>query len=224
MLDLLIGGIKRIVLNKTQSFAGFIFTDGQLGYEDLKGIFQAPTSGALSGADEDFDGVTEKGYNANDIITFLFHVEHKDHTGGDKFLHVHIGIASGATASGSNLVITAVVKHRYHNLLGSGQALRTPSPAAKTFTFTVTPAQLNEVKGDTLVVEQLVAQSGGSASLLDSDSWLSDDDIAVQFTVTTLPTITGGTSQRLRFPHSDFHRTNLYGGTPRRFFVNGSFW
>jgi len=198
-------------------------TGNTLGFSDLKGIYTAPTGGGTAPTIENFDGDSDIGFNASDTITFKFHIDHVDVVGGDKFLHIHVGIASGTIASVSNLVITAVVQHRYHNLLGSGEPLRTGSEASKTFTFTLTPAEINSTAGETWVVEQLIAQSGGSASLLNSDLWLTDDDITVTSTVTTMPTFLGGTSQKFRFPHCDLHRRVTMGGTFKRFFTNLSF-
>ena len=220
----MLNGINRLVTSLTQTVSGIFFPDGSRGYEDLKGVYVTPTNGATAPTIENFDGTSELGFNASDVMIWLMHEDHTDISGVDKYLHIHVGIASGTTASGSNLVLSATVKHRYHNLLGSGEALRTSSEAAKVFTFTITPAQLNAVKGDTLVVEQLIAQAGGSASLLNSNNWLTDDDISVTFTVTTFPTLTGGTSQKFRFPYADIHRKTMFGGSPRRFFVNSSFW
>jgi len=205
--------------------AGFKFNplSPSWGWSDLKGVYTAPTGGGAAPSVENFDGDSDLGFNATDTMTWKFHIEHIDLSGGDKYLHIHVGIASGTVASGNNLVLSAIVQHRYHNLLGSGETLRTGLETNKVFTFTLTPAELNSTAGETWVVEQLVAQSGGSASLLNSDNWLTDDDVTVTITVTTLPTLSGGTSQKFRFPHCDIHRNVTSSGTFRRFFTNLSF-
>jgi len=206
--------------------AGFKFLSGSTqtwGWSDLKGVYTAPTGGGSAPTIENFDGDSDLGFNASDTMAWKFHIEHTDIAGGDKFLHVHVGIASGTVASGNNLVLSAVVQHRYHNLLGSGEALRTGSEANKTFTFTLTPAELNSTAGETWIVEEQVARSTGSFSLLNSDLWLTDDDITVTVSVTSFPTLTGGTSQKFRFPHCDLHRNVTSSGTFRRFFANLSF-
>jgi hypothetical protein len=194
-----------------------------LGWGDVVGVYSAPGTGGTAPTMENFDGDSDLGFNASDTVTWKLHLPHWVTVGGDKFLHVHVGIASAAVASGNNLVLSAVVQHRYHNLLGSGEALRTGSEASKTFTFTLTPAQLNSTAGETWVVEQKIAQSTGSASLFNSDNWLIDDDITVTCTITSFPTLTGGTSQKVRFPFCDEHTEVTWGGTFRRSFTNLSF-
>ena len=193
------------------------------GWSDLKGTYVVPIGGGIAPTAENFDGDTDQGFNLNDIITWKFHRGHEQVTGGNKYIHVHVGIASATTASGANLVITLVCKHRYHNLLGSAEALRTGVVAPVTITLTLTPAQLNSTAGNTWVVEALYAQSGGGAGLINSDNMLTDDDVVVTCTVTTFPTLTGGTSQRIRFPHCDEHGEVTMGGTFKRFFQSLSF-
>ena len=193
------------------------------GWADLKGIYQIPLGGGTAPTVENFDGDSDLGFNNADIITWKLHREHGQVTGGNKYIHIHVGIASGTTASGNNLVIALNCKHRYHNLLGSGQTLRSGVVAPVTITITLTPAQLNSTAGNTWVIETLYAQTGGGAGLLNSTNMLVDDDVTITCTVTTFPTLTGGTSQKIRFPYCDEHGEVTMGGTLKRFFTALSF-
>ena len=193
------------------------------GWGDIVGVYSAPSSGGAAPTTENFDGDSDLGFNVSDTITWKLHRPHWAVVGGDKFIHVHVGIASGTVASGSNLVISLNIHHRLHNLLGSGEALRTTVIAAVTKTVTLTPAQLNSTAGNTWVVENLYAQTGGGAGLLNSSLEIPDDDVVITCTITSFPTLTGGTSQKIRFPFCDEHTEVTWGGTFRRFFASLSF-
>ena len=200
-------------------------TTPRLGSADLRGHFTVDTSGVNAPIIATFDtGIELYGYNASDISRWGYHIEHRDVVGGVKSLHLHIKKARSTTASGSNLVIVGVVKHSYHNF--DGQTPRGASPAPITVTFTITPAQLNAIPdGSTGIFQQDVFNSGGTGGLLDSNNLFVDDDIAIQFTFTSVPTITGGTTDRIALVHVDFHReVNDGSGTYNADDIGGSFY
>lgn len=201
-------------------------TTPRLGTADLRGHFTVDISGGNAPAIATFDtGVELLGYNASDISRWGYHVEHRDVVGGTKSLHLHIKKARGSTVTaGTNLVITAVVKHSYHHF--DTQTPRGASPAPITLTYIITPAQLNDIPdGSTGIFQQDAFNSGGTGGLLNSNNLFVDDDICVQLTITTLPTITGGATARIAIPHVDFHRdVNDGSGTYNADDISGSFY
>ena len=198
----------------------------RLGTADLRGHFTVDTSGGAAPVVATFDtGIDLLGYNQSDISRWDFHVEHRDVIGGSKKLHLHLKKARGSTVTaGTNLIITVVVKHSYHHF--DGQTPRGASPAPLIVTFTITPAQLNAVPaGSTGVFEKEVFNTGGTGGLLDSNNLFIDDDISVQITFTTIPTISGGATARLAMTHVDFHReVNDGSGTYNADDIAGSFY
>ena len=202
----------------------------KLGSADLRGTFVVDTSGGAAPAIATFDtGIEYLGYNQTDISRWDFHVEHRDVLGGNKKLHIHLKKARGSTVTVTtptitNLIITAVVKHSYHNF--DGQTPRGASPAPITVTFTITPAQLNAIPdGSTGIFEANAFNTGGTSGLLNSSNLFIDDDISVQLTFTTVPPITGGATNRIAMTHVDFHReVNDGSGTYNADDVAGSFY
>lgn len=196
------------------------------GHADLRGHLIVDVNGATAPVMTEFDtGDEQLGYDAGDKIRWSFHVEHRDTSGGSKGLHIHFKKARGTTASGSNLVFTAVIKHSYHNF--TGQTPRAASPAPITKTFTITPAQLNTVPdGSTgITVDTEILNEGGTGGALNSLNILPDDDINVTITITSVPTITGGATSRIAIPHCDIHRQVRDGsGTKYATDIAGSFY
>ena len=198
----------------------------RLSTADLRGHFIVDTTGTAAPAIATFDtGDEYLGYNASDKARWGFHVEHRDVASGTKSLHLHVKKARDSTVTaGTNLVVTAIIKHNYHHF--DGQTPRGASPAPITLIFTITPAQLNTIpNGSTGVFQLDCFNEGGTAGLLNSLQLFVDDDINVNLTVTTLPIITGGATNRIAIPHADFHReVNDGSGTYNANDVSGSFY
>jgi hypothetical protein len=223
-----INGVEIEERHRQQSYTGEFFS-GARGWSDLRGHFVTALSGTTAPARALFKtGVYSNGYDANDTTDWGFHLEHSECKDGvnDKFLHIHAGIASGTTASGANLVITANIG--YFKLgVEAGRDMTEIAPFTKT--FTATPAQLNAAKGNTMLIggDTLIGTNGGGTGLFntsDPNIWITDDDLCVSLVVTTLPTLTGGLSQRIRISHVDIHREVLTGGSPHRIMKDGKFW
>ena len=192
------------------------------GWDDLHGIFTAPTSGTTAGTRELYDtavGVYDTAYNTSDVMDWKFHLTHQNILGGDKYLHVHVELQKGAIASGNNLVINAAIAYSRHN--------RTGSPASITRTFTITPTELNNSANGTVVSEStatIIAKSGGGTGFFDSNvDWVTDDSLKVSLAISQIPTITGGNHTKVFVPFCDIHRQVRYGGTRLRVLTNGSF-
>ena len=196
------------------------------GFADLRGHFIVDATGSSAPVPVAFDtGSEELGYNASDIARWGFHFEHRDTSSGSKGLHVHFKKARGATAATTNLVMTCVVKHSYHNF--TGQVARGASPAPITVVFTVTPAEFNAVPdGSTGITPDIeIFNEGGTGGKLNSLNILPDDDINVTLTVTSIPTITGGSTNRVGIPHCDIHReVRDASGTKNKDDISGSFY
>lgn len=224
-----INGVAIEIKHSQESISGeFIGAYGVRGWADLRGQFVTAQSGTTAPVRSLFKtGVYANGYDANDVIDWVFHLEHteaKDEL-NEKFMHIHGGIASGTTASGNNLVITANIGYFK---LGVEAGRDMTEIATITKTFTATPAQLNAAKGNTMLIggDTLIGTTGGGAGLFntaDANLWITDDDICVSLTVTSIPTLTGGLSQRIRLSHVDIHRRVLSGGTLHRVMTNGKF-
>ena len=201
------------------------------GWADLKGHYVYPPTGTTAGTFETFaTGITRLGFNATDIIITELHAEHievqSNITGADgrKYLHPHPQMATGATASGSNLVLTHVIMHSYGSI-GAGET-RGASPAPITITQTITIAELNAIgSGNNKAFDIEIMNNGGTGGKLNGANLLPDDMIFVTTTVTTMPTITGGTSAKVALLPMDVHREVIDGsGTKFKDRVGGTFY
>lgn len=175
-------------------------------FADLKGHYIANTSGANAPTLDQFAaGIFRLGFNASDVAVSELHLEHIELQGGIKYIHPHIMMAVGSTASGANLVLTHVIMHSYASL-GAGET-RGLSPAPITIVQTITVAELNAIgSGNTRVFDIEFANTGGAGGKLNSTNMLPDDLLLVTTTVTTLPTITGGTTAKVAILPIDAHR------------------
>jgi len=177
---------------------------------DLKGILIIDRVGVNAPSLEVYKtGIEDFAYASGDKQRWRMHVEHWDQIGGDKYLHAHI--RHNGTAISGDLVITFDICHNYgHSRPGS------PDPIQIVQTVASADIATKMSQYDTLIEDILMAQSGGGAGLIDSDNWLPDDDILITMTVTTLPTITGGTTNRVFIPYCDIHCGSTNVGTKNR--------
>lgn len=206
-------GIKHDIANPTYDWA------------DLKGVYFTDTTGANAPTIEVMEtGVEILGFNATDKFRTEFHLEHRDLSGGIKYLHPHIRIAVGATAATTNLVISHVIKHSYGSI-GSGET-RGTSPAAITIVQTITVADINAIgSGNNKAFDFEFANTGGTGGKLNSSNFLPDDVISITSTVTSIPSISGGTSTKIGLLPFDMHRQVIDGsGTKNKDRYNGSFY
>jgi len=194
-------------------------------WADLKGTYIVNTSGASAPTLDTFStGRLRLGFNGTDVCVTEFHLEHREVSGGSKYLHPHVQISSGATAATTNLVLSHVIKHSYGSI-GSGET-RGASPAAITVTQTITPTEINAIgSGNNQAFDVEFANSGGTGGLLNSDNFLPDDLIDVTTTVTTIPSISGGTTAKVGITPIDIHREVRDGsGTKNKDRSGGSFY
>jgi hypothetical protein len=175
-------------------------------WADLKGTYVFDNSGLNAPTIETFTtGVTRLGFNATDIARTELHIEHRDVAGGIKYLHPHVMIATGATTATTNLVLSHVIMHSYGSI-GAGET-RGASPAPITVTQTITVAEVNAIgSGNNKAFDIEFANTGGTGGMLNSSNFLPDDLIFVTTTVTSIPSITGGTSTKVALSPIDMHR------------------
>ena len=214
--------LKDITENNEIGFLGLIsekginkgvkvdLSDPTFPYMDLKGILQFDFAGVNAPSLETYKtGVKGLAYNASDVQRWTMHIEHWNVIGGDKYLHAHV--RHNGTAITGNLLITFVVAYNYgHSRVAS------PAPITKTISVLSANIATTIPQYSTYIQDVLIAQSGGGAGLLDSDTWLPDDDIMVEMTVTTLPTITGGTTAKIFIPYCDIHLQSIGRGTKQK--------
>lgn len=194
-------------------------------WADLKGTYIVDSSGTAAPTLETMaTGITRLGFNVSDICRTEFHIEHRDVAGGVKYLHPHVMLATGATAATTNLVLSHVVRHSYGSI-GTGET-RGTSPAPITVTQTITVAEVNTIgSGNNKAFDIEFANSGGTGGKLNSTNFLPDDLIDVTTTVTSIPTITGGTSVKVSLTPIDIHReVRDMSGTKNKDRSSGSFY
>lgn len=194
-------------------------------WADLKGHHYIDASGTAAPTMEIFEtGVQRAAYNATDICRTELHLEHNEVIGGTKYLHPHIQIATGATAATTNLVLTHVVKHSYGSI-GTGDT-RGASPAPITIVQTITVAEINAIgSGNNKPFDIEYANTGGTGGKLNSSNMFVDDLIFITTTVTSIPSITGGTSVKVAITPIDGHREVRDGtGTKFKDRSGGSFY
>lgn len=221
------GVVSDSLILKSTEAAGIMVdeTNPAHSWSDLRGNYVVDTTGASAPTIETFDtGITRLGFNGSDICRTEFHIEHRDLTGGTKYLHPHIQIARGATAATTNLVLTHVIKHTYSSI-GAGET-RGTSPVPITVTQTITPTEINDIgSGNSKPFDIEFANTGGTGGKLNSTNFFADDLIEVTTIVTTIPSVTGGTSAKVAITPIDIHREVRDGsGTKNKDRSGGSFY
>ena len=168
------------------------------GWRDITGILRPDLAGANAPVLTVFRGgsVRSYAYQALDKMDCEFHIPHDYVPGTDIYIHVHW--SHNGTAISGNFVGTCA----YTYAKGHNQAV---FPAEKTVTITyatvnvaTTPQYIHRID------EVVMSSAGGSASLLDNALLEVDGMILLNFTMTTIPTITGG-SNRVFVSHIDVH-------------------
>lgn len=208
------------------------FFDGLRGWGDLEGHETAlPSGGAVPSRVQLRTGVYGNFFDVGDTFDTTYHLRHliaKDGT-NEKFAHIHVGIPSGATASGDSYQIDVVLGHL--KLYSAGRNMSEIATITKS--FIATTADLNAAAGNTILMggDTLIAQNGGGAGLWNcsatgdsSEIWLPDDIIVMSGTVITTPTVSGGVSNSVITLRRDIHEEWLFGGSPKRIATSNSFW
>jgi hypothetical protein len=205
-----ITGIKKfsdnIVFTKTSGKGLLIDKDAPTYcWQDIIGYMLPDTGGANAPTLTAFrGGLTRRfSYGTNDKMDLEFHFPHDYAPGTDIYIHIHWG-HNGTNISG-NLIVN--FSHSYAK--GHNQEIfsseKTLALTHNTVNISTTPRWIHRID------ELQLSSNGGSATLLDSSLIEPDGILGVNMTVTTIPTITGGSPNAPFIFFSDIHyqSTNL---------------
>lgn len=197
-----------IVLPKTSGKG--IKVDNTFTWKDLLGVMQpdpggigAPVLAALIGGN-----VRKYFYGASDRLGLDYHIPHDYVPNTDIFLHIHWG--HNGTAISGNFVAT--FSHTYAK--GHGQAIflseKQVAMTYATVNVSTTPRYVHRID------EIQLSTNGGNATLMDTSLLEPDGVISLDFTVTTLPTITGGSPNKVYVSYVDVHYQSTSIGTKQK--------
>lgn len=173
--------------------------DPGFGWVDWIGILRpdpgganSPTLGAVQGG-----LCREYFYTTNDKMDMDFHVPHDYPLNTDVFIHIHWG--HNGTAISGDLVVDFT--HSYSK--GHNQAIFS---AEKTITMTYPTVDISATPRFIHRIDEVqLSTPGGSSTLLDTALIEPDGIILLNMTVTTIPTIVGGSVAKPFICFSDMH-------------------
>lgn len=143
-------------------------------------------------------------FQANDLIDMAFHVPHDWAPGTDLFVHVHWG-HNGTAISGSFVF-------DFYTTLAQGFS-QTTFPAEKNVTLTVGSLAIETTPQYAHRTDEVqLTSDGGSATLIDTATLEVDSIIIVQGKMSTIPSISGGTTSPFIFT-IDIHYQSIGAGT-----------
>lgn len=201
----------KIVLPKASGYGIEVDTvSPSFGWRDLLGIMRPDPGGANSPVLAAVRGglCREFFYGANDKLDLDFHIPHDYLKGSDVFLHIHWGHIG--TAISGNFVVTFT--HTYAK--GHNQAIF-PAEKAVVMTYntvdiTTTPQYIHRID------EIQLSVSGGSSTQIDTALLEPDGVIMLDMTATTIPTITGGGTNKPFICYTDIHYQSTSIATKQR--------
>jgi len=176
-------------------------------WKDLLGTLVARDTGATAPSYGAFRGGVYRAYSfaTNDTLDMTFHIPHDWVAGTDLYLHYHW--AHNGTAISGNIVAT----YTYTVAKGFNQ---TTFPAEKTKTSTYATTNIATTPQYQHRIEEIqISVAGGSADQLDTAAIEVDSLLLVSFTMTTIPTITGGTPNEPFVLAIDIHYQSTGVGT-----------
>lgn len=168
-------------------------------WADIVGRYTVDTGGVGAPALLAFRGgsVRQYAFDTADVMEIGFHIPHDYAPGTNIYLHVHW--AHNGTAISGSLVID--MAHTYAK--GHNQQV---FPAEKTVTLTVSTPDIATIPQYSHRIDEVqLSTSGGSATLMDTAQLEPDGVVLVHMSVTTKPTITGGTTNHVFIPFVDIH-------------------
>lgn len=179
--------ISQIVL-PGDSGDGVLFnqTNPSYGWHDIIGPVVPKATGAGSPTRRAYAGgnVYDWSFAANDVCDFGFHIPHDYQPGTDLYIHVHWS-HNGTDISG-NAQFTFYHQYAKGHNQANFSAEKNVVATYATTNITTTPQYRHRID------EIQLSTSGGSATLLDTDTIEVDGYIIGQLKLTSLPTITGG--------------------------------
>lgn len=171
-------------------------------WRDLIGDVTPKTSGAGAPTLAAFRGGNTRTffYSAGDDGDIIFHIPHDYAPGTDLFLHLHWG-HNGTAISGSLVVNYYITYAKGHNQASDGNFT-----AEVNRTLTVSTPDIATVpQYRHRVDETQISAATPAASQIDSDIIEPDGIIIVHYDATTIPTITGGSTNEPAFFTLDIH-------------------
>jgi len=176
-----------LVVDKTSGLGIKVDTASPtFGWKDLIGHIQIDAAGLNAATLAPFIGgnVRRWAFSAGDKADLEFHIPHDYVPGSDLFIHYHW--SHNGTAISGNII--ANMSYTYSDGYGRGifTAEKTVTSTYDTVNITTTPRYVHRIE------EVQLSSAGGSATLLDSALVEVDGVIGINFTMTTTPTITGG--------------------------------
>lgn len=174
-------------------------TTPTFGWRDLKGLQYPDAVGANRPTLSAFRGgnVRKSAYGAGDKMDVEFHIPHDYLPGSD--MHIHFHWVHNGTAISGNIVATFSVTYAK----GHNQAIYTVEKDVVATYDTVNIA--TTPRWQHIITEVPLSTSGGAALLLDTDTIEPDGVVSVNFTMTTIPTITGGSIAEPFVDYIDIH-------------------
>jgi hypothetical protein len=172
------------------------------GWKDLVGFMLPDIAGAgaptlsfwTNGATS---GVRRFAFTTSDMIDCEFHVPHDYAPNTNIFIHYHWG-HNGTAISGDQVVTYTAVYAKGHNQANFTAPVTLTSTYATT-NIATTPQYRHRIE------EIQLSAAGGAGGLLVTENIEVDGVIGVNFKMTTIPTITGGTPNRPFVLFVDLH-------------------
>lgn len=176
-------------------------------FPDQQGA-NAPVLAAFIGG-----SVRRYAFSATDKVDCEFHIPHDYVPGSDLFLHYHW--SHNGTAISGNIVATLAFTYAKGHGEGIHGAEKTLVLTYDTVNIATTPRYVHRIE------EGQISTPGGAAQMLDSNDIEPDGVIGVNLTMTTIPTITGGSPNEPYIFMVDLHYLSTNVGTLNR---SPSFW
>jgi hypothetical protein len=173
------------------------------GWADIIGPISPKTSGANTPTRTAYrTGVADYAFVAGDLVDMIFHLPHSYLPGSDLYYHIHWS-HTGTAISGNAVFTMVMTSARGHNQENFG------APVTSTITYATTNIATTPQYRHRIDEIQISANSP-SASQIANSTIEPDSLILMTLTLTTLPTITGGS---LFIHMADLHHqtTNILG-------------
>lgn len=156
------------------------------GWRDLIGYMIVDSSGANAASLVPFDGglVRRWAFSATDKEDFEYHIPHDYVPGSDLFIHFHW--AHNGTAINGPIVATLAYTYAKGHNQANFSAEKTTTITYNTVNIATTPRIRHRIE------ETPLSTPGGSATLLNTNDIEPDGVIGLNFTMTTIPSISGG--------------------------------
>jgi hypothetical protein len=202
-------GVGGLQIPKTSGLGIKVDSTGTptFGWRDLIGDITPKTSGAGAPTLAAFRGGNTRGffYSAGDDGDCVFHVPHDYVPGSDLYLHLHW--AHNGTAISGSLVVDYYITYAKGHDQAAFAAEVNRTLTVSTPNIATIPQYRHRVD------ETQISAASPAASQLDSDNIEVDGLILVHFNATTIPTITGGTTNEPVFFTLDIHYQSTNIGT-----------